>query len=81
MSYKFVSHLQKLGAIVCVCVYVCMHVCIFTLYIMCVYIRIGNNVHVNLFDIVDAATYTIESELHGVNLKMLHNNMQKKTSK
>jgi hypothetical protein len=40
-------------------------------------IRNGKNIQVNLFANAEAATYTMESKLHGTNLKMLHNNMQK----
>jgi hypothetical protein len=41
------------------------------------YIRNGNNIHINLFANAEAAIYTMESELHCTNLKMLHNNMQR----
>jgi hypothetical protein len=37
----------------------------------------GNNIHVNLFANAEAATYMMESEPRDVNLKMLHNNMQR----
>jgi hypothetical protein len=59
ISYKFRSHLQKLGA---------------RIYI---YIVNGNNIDVHLFTNAEAAIYTMESDLHGGNLKMLYNNMQK----
>jgi hypothetical protein len=39
--------------------------------------EIERNIHVNLFAIAKGIMYMMESELHGVNLKMLHNNMQR----
>jgi hypothetical protein len=47
---------------VCVCVCVC--VCIY------IYIRNGKNTDIHLFTNAEAATYMVESELHGMNLKM-----------
>jgi hypothetical protein len=43
------------------------------------YIRNENNIHVNLFANVEAATLMMELELHGPNLKMLHNMQRYKT--
>jgi PHD/YefM family antitoxin component YafN of YafNO toxin-antitoxin module len=40
-------------------------------------IKNRNNIHVNLFTKAEYATYMVELEFHGTNLKMLHNNMQK----
>jgi hypothetical protein len=42
-----------------------------------VYIRNDGNIHVKLLANDEAAICMIESELHGMNLKMLHNNMQR----
>jgi hypothetical protein len=37
-----------------------------------IYIRNGNNVHVNLYSNAEAATYMMDSEVHGMNI---HSNM------
>jgi hypothetical protein len=39
--------------------------------------RNGITIHVNLFANPEVGTYTMESELHASNMKMLHNNKQR----
>jgi hypothetical protein len=54
---------------VCVCVCVC--VCVYVCPCMCMHIRKRNNTDIHLYTNAVAANYMMESNLHGMNLKIL----------